>query len=160
MKLKIFILILLTSFFFSERKVVGEYSMFGSKIKFNADLTYEYDVYAHIYSMWSKGNWIIKNDTIYLHPVLIYDTLRIAGKKDSLVLSFAKKPNLIVAKNLNEIYWPESSGEQTGDIFKKLFYKKGKLFEIDINGNLKIKKERKLYYRSEEYYDPWFEKIK
>ena len=134
--------------------------MYESRIKFNADLTYEYDINGHMYSIWSKGNWIIKKDTVYLQPVLIYDTLRIVGKKDSLILSSAKKPNLILAKNLNEIYRPESSGEQTGNIFKKLFYKKGKLFEIDPNGKLKIKKERKLYYRSEEYYNPWFEKKK
>lgn len=134
--------------------------MFDSEIKFNADLTYEYDVYYHSYSIWSKGNWKIKNDTVYLHPVLIYDTLRIVGKKDSLVLSSTKNPNLILARNLNEILWPESSGEQTANIFKKLFYKKGKLFKIDQNGKLKIKKERKPYYRSEEYYNPWFEKKK
>ncbi|WP_026713864.1 hypothetical protein [Flavobacterium daejeonense] len=157
MKINVIILILLFQII-SQSEVIGKYKRFGDDITLNSDYTYEYNYYFDTYSGWSKGNWKMKNDTIYLYPILIYDTLRIPGKKDSLILSSTKKPNLIVSKNLNEIYWPESSGEQTGNIFKKLFYKKGKLFQIDKNGKLKIKKERKPYYRVEEYYNPWFEK--
>lgn len=159
MKINIIILMLLFGII-SQSEVVGEYKRFGDSITLNSDYTYEYNYYLDTYSGWSKGSWKIKKDTIYLQPILIYDTLRIAGKKDSLLLSSAKKPNLIVAENLNNILWPEFTGEQTDNILKKLYHKNGKLFEVSKNGKLRVEKLRNWMSIKEQFYNPWFEKQK
>lgn len=159
MKINIIILILLFEII-SQSEVVGKYERFGADITLNSDYTYEYNYYADTYSGWSKGNWKIKKDTIYLQPILIYDTLRIAGKKDSILLSSTKKPNLIVAADLDNILWPESSGDQTDNILKKLYRKDGKLFQVNKNGKLRVEKLRNWLSIKEEFYNPWFEKQK
>jgi hypothetical protein len=159
MKINIAILILLFGII-SQSEIIGKYKRFGDNITLNSDYTYEYNYYFDTYSGWSKGSWKIKKDTIYLQPILIYDTLRIAGEKDSILLSSTKKPNLIVAANVDNIFWPESSGEQTDNILKKLYLKDGKLFEVNKNGKLKVEKLRNWMSIKEQFYNPWFEKQK
>lgn len=159
MKIKIIILVLLFGKI-SQSEVTGVYERFNDDIKLNSDYTYEYNYYFDTYSGWSKGSWKIKRDTIYLEPILIYDTLRIVGKKDSILLSSTKTPNLIIANSLEEIIWPESSGEQTNNILKKLYYKDKKLFEVNKNGKLKVKKQRNWFSNKEQYYNAWFERQK
>lgn len=65
--------------------------------------------------------------------------MRIAGKRDSLILSRNKTLQLISANGIEEIFWPKASGDQ--DVHKsKLFYKDGNLYKIKNNGKLTNKK--------------------
>ena len=157
MKVKLIIFFILS--FFSTKKIIfGEYFMYNAKIKLNTDYTFEYDGYSETCSFWTKGTWKYKSDTIYLTPILIYDTIRIVGRKDSLSLSCAKTPNLILATSYDEIIWPRCSGQQSNNFYKKLFYKNDKLLQIKQNGKLITKKRKKSFFIKEEYYNPWFEK--
>ena len=158
MKTTFIILFLITLSLNQKKDFFGEYNMYGAKITLNKDYTFEYNSYFDTTSFWTKGNWKVKNDTIYLSPILIYDTIRISGKKDYLRLSCSKKSNVILAKSPEEIYWPECNGQQAETIIKKVYYKKGKLFKIKPNGQLVTEKEKKILRRSDEYYNPWFTK--
>ena len=68
MKINIIVLILLFGII-SQSEVVGKYKRFGDNITLNSDYTYEYNYYFDTYSGWSKGNWKIKKDTIFLQPI-------------------------------------------------------------------------------------------
>lgn len=141
-------------------KVVGEYQTHGSTIKLKADYTYEYKWSAHMIGGWSKGNWTMKNDTIYFEPILVYDTLRRVGQQDSLLLSGSNGATLIVADAENEWYYPKRVGEQTTNIPKKYFYKNDKLYVVQKNGKLDLKKQQDSFWINSPFYDPWYEKVK
>lgn len=161
MKSKIIILFLLMIGCSVHKKIIGKYfDNFGSEYKINSNSTFEYHYGLDTFSAWSKGKWEFRNDTIYFTTIPIYDTLKIVGHNDSLLLSRTKTPKLIIASSLKEIIWPESYGEQSVFINRKLYYKDDKLFKIDSKGNLIIDKKQQPHTKSTEKFDPWFAKKK
>ena len=159
MKIKFLISFLIIFIFFQKDEIAGKYrNNFGSEFIFNSDYTYEYNASFHFMGFWSKGKWRVKNDTIYYEAIPSYDTLRIAGKRDSLILSRNKIPQLISANSIKEIFWPKSYGEQ--DVHKsKLFFKDKKLYKIKSNGRLITKKETKSDRIGGEKFDPWYRRV-
>ncbi|TYB79234.1 hypothetical protein [Bizionia myxarmorum] len=159
MKIKFLISSIIIFMLFQKDDIVGKYrDNFGSEYIFNSDYTYEYNASFHFKGFWSKGKWRVKNDTIYYEAIPSYHTLRIAGKKDSLILSRNKTAQLISANSYEEVFWPRSSGEQ--DVHKnKLFFKDGKLYKIKKNGKLITKKRTKSDRIDGEKFDPWFNKV-
>ena len=153
------VLLISTIVFCTYDKVVGNYQTHGSTIKLKADFTYEYKWYGHMISGWSKGNWRINNDTIHFEPVLVYDTLRRVGQQDSLLLSGSNGPTLIVADSADEWYYPKRVGEQTTNIPKKYFYKSDRLYIVQKDGKLNLKKQQDSLYMNSPFYDPWYQKV-
>ncbi len=159
MKTNLLISILLIITSFQQNKIIGKYrDNFGSEFIFKSDSTYEYNASVHFMGFWSKGKWKVSNDTIYFTAIPSYDTLRIAGKKDSLILAMAKKPHLISANSIKEIEWPLSSGTQS--IYSgKFFFRGDRLYEINNNGKLITKKRTRAGLIDGEKFVPWFTKV-
>jgi hypothetical protein len=159
MKINLFITISLIIISFQQDKIVGKYrDNFGSEFIFKSDSTYEYNAASHFMGFWSKGKWKVNNDTIFFKAVPSYDTLRIVGRRDSLILSRTKTPQLISANSIKEIFWPKSSGKQ--DVYSgKLFFQDNRLYEIKNNGKLITKKKTRSDRIDGEKFDPWYTKI-
>jgi hypothetical protein len=156
--MKILSLILILFIFPQQKNVGGEYyDNFGTTLLLNPDFTFVYKWHFDLSSSWSKGNWKIKNDTIYFTVVPIYDTLRIDGKEDSLILSETEKPLLITdVKNYNAFRDLSTGGQNKREINSKLFFRKDKLYHINKSGKLITKKVRSVL--TSEKFNPWFTK--
>jgi len=84
-------------------------------------------------SSWTKGKWRIKDQIINFESIPIYDTLRIEGKKDTMVLSRDDKSSLTTS-NIEII---NSGGQNRIPIhFSKLHFKNHTLYMIDDKGNI------------------------
>jgi len=141
-------------------KLLGKYQdYFGSNIEIRSDSTFTYYWHFDLGASWSKGTWSVKNDTVYLKTILLYDTLRYNnndGKSvDSLVLSDEEKPKLMTSPNI--IGMLSSGGQNRQPCPDKLFYQKDKLFDIGKDGKLITKKIRGFW--SKKKWDPWYFKL-
>ena len=132
-------------------KIEGEYcNHFGSHLKIYSNRTFLYKWNFDMTSSWSKGNWKMKNDTIYFEVIPVYDTLRISNLKDTLLLSMDEKPELITEKNGSITQFLSSGGQNRYKISTKLYFDGEKLIEIKKNGKLD-RKERKAFWENKKY---------
>ena len=160
MKLLFIILFSLTQLS-SQAQITGRYdNSFGSRITLNADSTFRYRWNFDLASSWNTGNWSVKNDTIYLISILVYDTLKIkddkGGFRDSLVYSLNEKSESIT----NEEYVPNqlvSGGQGRKAILLKLFYYGDRLFEF--SKELKPLKKRVRGFMTSRKVVPWYRKL-
>ena len=144
-------------------QVPGEYyNNFGSTLKFNTDSTFEYTWRYDLSGTWTKGTWRLDQDTIYMKTVSVYDTLTYIDEntnsvRDSLVLSLDQKSESIT----DEEHWTNlltSGGQNRHPVPEKLYYRKGKLFEIDKNGKLIRKRVRGVWSNKKRI--PWYKREK
>jgi len=151
------ILIILPLGVYNQNAIPGIYgNNFGEELRLNADSTFNYTWRFDLSSSWTNGKWKANNDTVYLMAVLVFDTLRCIGDKDSLVLSNDYQSKEISKSDyaISQI----STGGQDRHIFsKKYYYNKNRLIEIDCNGKLNTKKRS---YLSNKKYNPWYIKKK
>ena len=153
---------------FAQDKILGRYrDYFGSRIQLNSDNTFKYTSNFDMSSSWTKGTWTIMNDTVFLHMVPTYDTLRQTNKYglaiDTLLLSpdelserltQTQLPGDLSVSNGQIIYAQLSAGGQNRmDYPDKLVSKKGRLYRIK-NGKLIIKKQ--IGFWTGKKWDPWF----
>jgi hypothetical protein len=104
----------------------------------------------------------VKNDTVYLETIPILDTLQIRNEegrvvRDSLVLSSDQKADRIeqieiVASTIS------SGGQNRIKLPKKLYRKKNKLYFINHDGTLDMRKIRGI--RTNRKYKTYFKKIR
>ena len=140
---------------FSQEKPKQEYyDMFGERIEFFRDSTFKFTWNFDLSGSWTIGSWQLLNDTIFLKPILIMDTLTIRDSnnnllRDSLVLS----PD----QNVDRIEMLEytmglisGGGQNRRQPPNKLFLKKEKLFRILDNGNLD-KSRSKAFLKKKKY---------
>lgn len=161
--MKLFFLILFSTFslnLFSQ--VTGSYyNSFGSRITLNTDSTFKYNWNFDLASSWNIGKWKIKNDTIYLTPVIVYDTLKFKDEKhflrDSLVLSLDEKTESITNDEYVS-YQLVSGGQSRSDVPVKLFYRQNRLFEFTKESRL-LKKKVKGFMTAKKVV-PWYRKLK
>ncbi|AWA31014.1 hypothetical protein HYN48_13495 [Flavobacterium magnum] len=130
-------------------------SHFGSTLTLNNDHTFYYSWKFDLASSWSQGKWTNNKDTIYFDLIPVYDTLRLADKPDSLVLSSTNKPKIITDNNTFAITAVSGGGQNRYPIMIKLFHKNGKLYVINNSGKLETKKVKSLSNTNEEY-KTWF----
>ncbi len=150
-----FLLILFFSFgSIPVEKVEGEYyNYFGSTLKINTDSTFIYTWRFDLMSSWTIGKWELKDRVVNFEVTPIYDTLRIDGKKDTLVLSEDDISGLINS-NLNIL---SSGGQNRIPMhFSRLFFKDHKLYMIDNKGKI-IKDKVKGNWGNKRYHT-WFVK--
>lgn len=162
MKLVLIIFTLIINIQTYGQKNTGKFqNYFGSNLAINGDSTFKYTWRFDLMSSWTNGIWRISNDTIYLQAISVFDTLRYEDKErniisDSLVFSLDEKSEII---NLEEFSIYEIiSGEQNRQLIPdKLYYEKGKLFEIMENDELITKKVKGIWTSKE--YAPWYIRV-
>lgn len=177
MKVLTIIIIFLTSLrLTAQDSIVGRYrTYFGDRLQINADLTFKYNWNFDLSSSWTKGTWTLNRDTVLLHMVPTYDTIRITngGQEiyDSLILSADELPELVIPANGVRVEFPPdkipndalpdkfvgdilSGYQQNGqDYPKKLVFKKGRLYTIN-NGRLVSKKIKGFWTKKK--WPPWY----
>lgn len=137
--------------------VHGEYyNHFGSKLKINPDSTFLYSWDFDLASSWSKGKWEVKNDTVYFSVIPVFDTLRIARKKDSLILSANQVAELITDTDSPVTALISSGGQNRHQMSPKLYYKGDRLYEIGKHGK-PITGKHKAFWTDKKY-GTWFVK--
>ena len=142
-------------------QVTGNYhNSFGSRITLNVDSTFNYQWNFDLVSSWNIGKWQIKNDTIYLKQVIVYDTLKIKDKndilRDSLVLSLDQKSEAITSTDY-VAYELVSGGQGKHGVPTRLFYRKDKLFELTKESKPLMKKVKG--FMTSKKVVPWYRKI-
>jgi len=151
----VFISIFTTS---NKTEFIGTYhNYFGSTIVFNDDFTYyEKSWQVGTIASWTTGNWKKENDTIYITPTFIYDSLSYYDSTrnlviDTLVLSNDKAPTSITLKEYKKGVNTTGSLGFQNDYQKpfKLLIKGTRLYHILPNG--KIDKNKKIPFSQKKY---------
>lgn len=155
------IILLFANSLTSLAQVTGNYyNSFGSRITLNVDSTFNYQWNFDLVSSWNIGKWQIKNDTVYLKQVIVYDTLKIKDKndilRDSLVLSLDQKSEAITSTDY-VAYKLVSGGQGKHGVPTRLFYRKDKLFELTKESK-PLKKKVKGFMTSKKVVS-WYRKV-
>jgi hypothetical protein len=125
--------------------VIGKYSnYFGESFYFEEDSTFKYTWLFDLASSWTNGSWKISNDTLYIEPKIILDTLRTLNSHgieiDTLVVSTDEIQNR--TDSIAYISSFLSGGGQNRRIPpSKLHYKNKRLYLILENGKLDRRKK-------------------
>lgn len=146
----------LSSNLFAQDKIIGHYrDYFGSRLQLNSDSTFKYTWNFDLSASWTKGTWIVENDTVYLQMTPIYDTISKTNNGsavDQLVLSDDEASERLTQQQF--IGQGLLSGGQNKTPYpEKLFYKKGRLYGIK-DGRFVKKKHRGIWTKKK--YPPWF----
>jgi inorganic pyrophosphatase/exopolyphosphatase len=136
--------------------------MFGEKLEFMNDSSFKHTWHFDLASSWTNGKWRISNDTLYLYPILISDTLNIRNSekkiiKDSIVISDDEISERIES---DEYVMSLISGGGQNRRFppSELFLKNGKLFRVLDNKKLDKGKQTAILTRKK--YKTYFRPIK
>ncbi len=130
---------------FGQDKIVGIYNdRFSESIELKADSTFIHNYRFDLSSSWTVGKWKFSNDTLYLKTELVLDTLNtitVENKitKDSLVLSSDLKSNRIDIQEY-AINLISGGGQNRVKPPNKLYYKRKRLYRINENGTLDLRK--------------------
>ena len=141
----------------AQDKIVGRYrDYFGNRIQLNADNTFKFTWNFDLASSWTKGTWLLKNDTVFFHMVPTYDTLRYTSRNnlivDTLIFSDDEIPERITP--IQSAATALSSGGQNRMTYPdKLLFRKERLYKIQ-KGNLVIKKQKGFW--TGKMWVPWF----
>tara|TARA_R110002033_G_scaffold170670_3_gene213770 strand:+ start:8068 stop:8523 length:456 start_codon:yes stop_codon:yes gene_type:complete len=147
---------------FGQNNIVGNYySRINGKIEFKADSTFIHKYSFDLSSSWTKGKWNVENDTIYLTTELVMDTLQIRNSenkilRDSLVVSIDQKIDR-VEQNEYIISTLSSGGQNRVKPPKKVFRKRKKLYLINENGTLDLRKLKGFW--TDKKYHTYFKKF-
>ncbi|PWU04290.1 MAG: hypothetical protein C5B52_01650 [Bacteroidetes bacterium] len=139
----------------AQKHLVGHYyNAFGTEIFLNSDSTFKFTYRICFEYTWSKGEWAMKNDTIYFHTNPIFDTISnippaIFDKTnntppskalavDGLFLSINEAPEKFTWEQFKGMSL--STARQDSSLFpSKLYSKRQKLYMIR-NGKIVSKK--------------------
>ncbi len=141
----LFLNLFLNNFLIGQSNVIGKYqAYFGKRITLNENNTFLYNWNFDVCSSWSYGKWFLKNDTIELQIINLYDTLVVENKsngvyKDSLVTALTFNPKRITSNEYIPVYLL-SGGQNRQPLPLKFLFRKNKLIEINENGKLLTKK--------------------
>ena len=155
--LTISFLILLSLCLTAQDKVVGRYKdYFGNRIQLNADNTFKYTWNFDMSASWTKGIWVLKNDTVFFQMIPTFDTLMHTNSNkyrvDTLILSNDEIPERVIL--VRDVIFALSSGGQNRMAYPdKLFFKKGRLYKIQ-NVSLVTKKQKG--FGSNKKCKPWY----
>ncbi len=127
------------------QSVVGKFSnCFGESFYLKEDSTFEFTWLFDLASSWTNGKWKISNDTIYIKPNIIYDTLEIKNTKgiivDTLVLSSDAIGNKIDSISYFSSFIT-SGGQHRRTPPLKLYFKSKRLYLVLNNGKINKRRE-------------------
>ena len=159
---ELILILLISNLTFGQDKYVGIYNdRFSESIELKSDSTFVHNYRFDLSSSWTTGKWKVSNDTVYFKSELVSDSLQVRDSngnkiKDSLVLSADLKINRI---ELNEFIMSSlsSGGQNRVKPPNKLYCKRNKLYRINENGTLDLRKVKafwtdkkyKTYFRKE-----------
>ena len=83
-----------------------------SSIILKKDGTFNTISFTHLTKWWSKGTYTKIEDTIITQTIVVFDTLRIPGKRDELRLSCDSIGELITPQSDGSMLWPRCEAEQ------------------------------------------------
>ena len=141
--------------------LLGYYrTAFGDHLTLKEDSSFRYEWQVDVMRNWTEGIWKVKGDTLYLTPILVYDTLTKKSEFPkvshySLILSHDNIPQRLSSKEYAEslTYLPSQTASH---LFSKLVYSKGKLIEVSNEGKLIKQKHRGIWTKRK--YRPWYVK--
>jgi hypothetical protein len=141
----------------AQKSYIGKYQNYiGCSIALNSDSTFEFQWHFDLSASWTQGLWTVKEDTVILKALPVYDTFRTSGQgHDSLVLSDDRKSEVI--KTLFPGYLI-SGGQNKYPSPSKLYYKREKLFEISSSEKIIRKKQRG--FSTKKRHNPWYVKMR
>ena len=158
MKILIIAILLSISFsLFAQKIMAGRYrDYFGSRIELNVDSTFKYTWNFDLSASWTKGTWTLVGDTVYFQMIPTYDTLSQTNANgstsDTLILSADE-----ISERFTQTQFVatllSSGGQNRRNYPDKLFFRKGRLYEIQ-NGKLVTKKQKG--FLTTQKWDPWF----
>lgn len=164
MKYLTLIFVLFTTIVFAQSKSkttigVNYRNYWGGELQLKPDSSFKYTWRFDLELSWNTGKWTIKNDTIYLRTILVYDTLRyvnVNGKViDTFILAECETPAVITKNDLDHPMALSTGGQNRQTPPKKLYYFHDKLFEIDTNGKL-IKKKIPGFWNNKKKWGTWY----
>ena len=155
--MKIFLLLPLIVFTLpaiAQPGVAGHYQdHFGSEIKLNPDSSFHYLWRFDLQASWNRGSYTVHHDTLYLTIIPVYDTVQVNhGNQwaDSLVLSAEGHPKRVSLSERAAFCCVAQSSRPSPQV---LYYRKGRLYEIDKQGKL-IRKKRRGWGKKK--FVPWY----
>jgi hypothetical protein len=111
----------------------------GSKIEFRSDSTFLHTYRFDMISSWSSGKWSVKNDTVFLTMIPVYDTVKVFNKNGAFTHYDKAKADSPIPK-----MQVRHDGVATASTGKwqnylptppKLYLKNGRLYNVDEKGN-------------------------
>lgn len=146
-------------------EVTGTYQdYFGSKLTMNEDSTFNYSNHVCLSYSWTNGTWELKEDSLFLRPVFVYDTLQI-DNETSEIPSLNAKSELFVHHPDSDFtfidllqFSPHLTHNQNLQPPPSiLIYRKERLYQFDKEGKLMTKKLRGLANRKK--WPPYYFRI-
>jgi len=133
------------------QSVIGKFSnCFGESFYLKEDSTFEFTWLFDLASSWTNGKWQISNDTIFIKPKIIYDTLEIKNTNGIIVDTLVVSSDLMGNRIDSNEYISDfiSGGGQNRRIPpSKLYFKNKKLYLILDNGKLNKRREKAILTR-------------
>lgn len=150
MKITILVAFLVSSIRTSAQdRISGSYyDYFDNKLHLNRDSTFLHEFHFDLVYSWASGKYGVRNDTLYLTVIPVFDTIRYKNTTtdlitDSLILSTDQNSNIGFDSAdtydngiRKRIYIAEEKWQNTFPIPDRLLYKKRKLFFIKHDGKL------------------------
>ena len=154
--LMITILLSISLSLFAQKNLLGHYrDYFGSRIELNVDSTFKYTWNFDLSASWTKGTWTLVGDTVYFQMIPTYDTLSQTNANgstsDTLILSADETSERFTQTQFVATLL-SSGGQNRRGYPDKLFFRKGRLYEIQ---NGKLVKKQKVFLTTKKW-DPWF----
>jgi hypothetical protein len=151
MKLYSIIFIILFSAICRGQSVVGKYSnCFGESFYLKEDSTFEFTWFFDLASSWTNGRWQISNDTIYIKPKIIFDTLEIKNT-DGIIVDTLVVSSGPIGSKIDSIEYISSFIGGGGQNWRippsKLYFKNKKLYLVMDNGKINKRREEAILTR-------------
>ncbi len=129
----------------AQSKFIGHFkNSFGDDLYIRSDSFFDYERRYDMYLSWTFGEWKVRNDTIYLYMIPLFDTLNVINEdgliKDTLLLSVNK-----IRERVSKAEITYSGGQNKEPCPEKLLYRRDKLFLIESNGKINKKKFKHIW---------------
>lgn len=124
------------------------YDHFGNKLHLNRDSTFLHEFHFDLVYSWASGKYSVRNDTVYLIVIPVFDTIRYNNTTtnlitDSLILSTDQNSNIGFDSAdtydngiRKRIYIADIKSQNTFPIPDRLLYRKQKLLFIKDDGKI------------------------
>ena len=158
---ELILILIISNLTFGQDKYIGIYKdRFAESLKLKSDSTFVHNYRFDLAMSWTTGKWNVQNDTIYLTTELVVDTLQIRNSenkviRDSLVLSTDKKNDRIEQDEFH-VSTLSSGGQNRHKPPNKAYWKKNRLYRINQNGSLDLRKIKAFW--SNKKYKTYFRK--
>lgn len=111
----------------------------GSKIELRSDSTFLYTYRFDMISTWSSGKWSVKNDTMFLTMIPVYDTVKVYNKNGAFMHYDKAKADEPIPKMQVRYDGTVTANTDKWQNYlpnpQKLYISQGRLYTIDLKGS-------------------------